>query len=746
MYSLFVDLDEGDLSKLSEQSDEIRISAGKLFVGAGNKIDHVCLVLEGRLASLFQRDWGEDRILQEFKAGDLIGEAEFLEGEICQLDIRALEDSRILQLPKEFFEYLLVQHSGLRQWVTESARAKTCLLLVTRYLNKLFSIKKMEFSDPLLQLKAEEEWLSFERDILQQLEERSEWIRLKRGEYLFHQADAPDYAYVLASGTVGIYLSEADSGEYELNRVKQGEMLGEVALVSNRKRSASVLALRDCELFRISPKILNRMAEKYPRIMLSVYQTITDRIQNTLNDNSSRSKRPTTAILSATSELDLDDFSAKLIKEISMHGAVACLTSQSVDQSLGKIGIANSNANDPTNLRLARWLNAHESRFDHIVYQADAGWTDWTQRCIRQADHVIIVADATNEPHFPEIQFKLTEEWQHWSLVLLHPADTVRPMNTSSWLEGASADYVYHVRRGNKQDIARLARILSGRAVSLVLSGGGARGAAHLGVLRALEELGIEVDMVGGTSIGARVAGYVAQGLSAAECFKASRHATRKSLVDFTLPLTSVASGKRLANSIKTDMGSWDIEDFWIPFFCVSTDLISGRLVVHRRGNSARAIRASVSVPGLMPPVTGGNELLVDGGVLNNLPIGVMREANPDGQIIAIDLSIPNALDVSYDYGQSLSGWKQLLSVLNPFAKKKSVPAISEVIVQSMLLGSNLRQRQVPQKEHADFYHKINVEGVRLFQFSEMEKTEKQGYEQTVQPLKNWVEENKNNQ
>ena len=193
-------------------------------------------------------------------------------------------------------------------------------------------------------------------------------------------------------------------------------------------------------------------------------------------------------------------------------------------------------------------------------------------------------------------------------------------------------------------------------------------------------------------------------------------------------------------------MGSWDIEDFWIPFFCVSTDLISGRLVVHRRGNSARAIRASVSVPGLMPPVTGDNELLVDGGVLNNLPIGVMREANPDGQIIAIDLSIPNALSVSYDYGQSLSGWKQLLSALNPFVKKKSVPAISEVIVQSMLLGSNLRQRQVPQKEHADFYYKINVEGVRLFQFSEMEKTEQQGYEQTVRPLKKWVEENGNNQ
>lgn len=518
-------------------------------------------------------------------------------------------------------------------------------------------------------------------------------------------------------------------------------IIGEIALTLQQPRTASALAVRDCELFRISPDIFSELSEKYPRIMLSVYQTITERFQNTASGSgSSRARRPTTAILSSSGNLSLDDFTEKLIQEISLHGSVASLTSQLVDQSLGKAGIANSNENDPTNLRLARWLNAQESRYDHILYQTDEEWTNWTQRSIRQADHVIVVADAMDAPHTPEIQLKLTEAWQRWSLVLLHPEDTDRPRNTASWLEGSSADQVYHVRRENRRDYARLARILSGRAISLVLSGGGARGAAHLGVLRAIEELGVEVDMIAGVSIGARVAGYVAQGKNAGECFEASHRATNKSLIDFTFPLTSVASGKRLADSIQSDMGTWDIEDFWIPYFCASTNLISGQLVIHRRGSSARAIRASVSIPGLMPPVTGNEELLVDGGVLNNLPIGIMRDVNPDGRIIAINLSIPKALSVSYDYGQSLSGWKQMLMRINPFSKGMNAPAIGEVIIQSMLLGSNLRHHQNPQQKLADFYQTINVEGVHLFQFSEMEKTEKLGYEQIIQPLKNWVD------
>jgi predicted acylesterase/phospholipase RssA len=330
-------------------------------------------------------------------------------------------------------------------------------------------------------------------------------------------------------------------------------------------------------------------------------------------------------------------------------------------------------------------------------------------------------------------------------LVLVHPEDTNRPRNTARWVAAYGTDTVFHLRRSHEGDLSRLARILSGRALGLVLGGGGARGFAHLGVLRALEELGIEVDMVGGTSIGATMACAVAHGMNASESAAVTKK-TCSSWMDLTLPATAMLSGRLISRSFNEATAAWDIEDFWLPFFCVSTSLTTGKLKIHRRGNSSRAIRSSISIPGVLPPVPEKDELLVDGSVLNNLPIDIMRTMNPSGTIIAIDVVADHGMKARGDYGLSVSGWREALNRFNPWRRSIRSPNIGSVIMQSMMVGSYLFRDGLLEQGLADFYLKIDVTGIGLLQFEAVEAAADIGYKASIGPLREWQTSRDNKQ
>lgn len=281
-------------------------------------------------------------------------------------------------------------------------------------------------------------------------------------------------------------------------------------------------------------------------------------------------------------------------------------------------------------------------------------------------------------------------------------------------------------------------RILAGRAVGLVLGGGGARGFAHLGVLRALEELGVRVDMIGGTSIGAPLAHLPAQGRDAAECLAVIRSAFR-SLFDYTLPIASLLAGYRTTKSIERYARPWNIEDLWLPYYCVSTNITTAQEVIHRRGDLARAVRASVAIPGVFPPVPEGNDLLVDGGVLNNLPIDIMRKINPSGPVIAVDVVPQQGLRARSDYGLGLSGWPIVLGRIIPW-QKTQVPSLGATIASSMVIGSQRKRERMRHDGLADLYVSIKASRIRMLQFDAVEEVAKIGYQSSIEPLRQWVE------
>lgn len=730
---------DSSLQQALEQPAMRCYQAGDFVYRRGDQLNEILVVIEGCIVSFFERDWGEQRVLSRIQVADLVGAIEILHGEACRSDFRALEDTQVFALPAELFEVMLQKSQAFHQYVQELTRPKIWRLLVARFLNDLFSITRLKIADPLIRLRAQEDWLNFEKEILGYIEFNIEWQTLQRGDVLFRQGDRPhDGAYILVSGKMTVSHVDGNGNERLLAVVSQGEMVGELALITDQVRTGTLHAVRDCELFRIKPSIFDTVTEKYPRIMLNVFRTISSRLTSSQLGAGVNAGCANIALLPASPGIAVSAFGEQLIEAMQDYTDVGFFTASKVDALMKRPVTAQSEDDAISNMRLVQWLNSQENFFNHIVYAAEDIWSAWTRRCVRQSDHVVLVIDEGSDRLPSELLAHVKANRQQWSLLVLHAGAIDRPRNTARLLKGdAIPDYVMHVRQGNEKDMHRTARILSGCATGLVLGGGGARGFAHLGVLRALEELDIEIDMVGGTSIGAPIAAWVAQGKSAAECLQAATDSFRR-LIDFTLPTTSLISGKRISQVIQQHTADWHIEDFWLPYFCISTNITRACQVVHSQGDSARAIRASVSIPGVLPPVPDAGDFLVDGGVLNNMPIDVMRQKINSGKVIAIDVSTSGGLTCEHDYGTHVSGWSRLLQRFVPWLEKKRPPGLAEVLMETLFVGSAINRENALRQGQADFYMNIELPQVGLLNFSEIARVEKAGYSKCYAALSEW--------
>ena len=337
----------------------------------------------------------------------------------------------------------------------------------------------------------------------------------------------------------------------------------------------------------------------------------------------------------------------------------------------------------------ASWLDDQERRHDYVLYVGDRGPSAWTSRCVRQADRILLVARADAAPDPARIAarlaaFGLPHDGTRTELVLVQPPDRRTPQGTEAWLSATGLQVHHHVRRGSQPDGERLARFLTGRAVGLVLGGGGARGFAHIGVIRALREAGVPIDAIGGTSMGAVIAAQYAMGCDEAALRTLNRRTwiDANPLKDKTLPVVALLACRRLDRMVTDMFGALEIADLWLPYFCVSADLTHAEVRVHDRGAVGRAVRASMSLPGMAIPIRDGNALLVDGGVLNNVPADVMKK-RCGGKVIAVDVTPEKDLAVSGPYPEAASGWNFLLN-----RKRLELPSILAIIMRTVMLSS----------------------------------------------------------
>ncbi|HEX7416525.1 MAG TPA: patatin-like phospholipase family protein, partial [Steroidobacteraceae bacterium] len=454
-----------------------------------------------------------------------------------------------------------------------------------------------------------------------------EWLSLPGGATLFEAGEPAEAMYVLLSGCLGAYSDRSGDRRKFLGRVVAGDTVGEMGLISGRARNARVVALRDSELGRLSRDAFDRVFLTRPLPMLRIAQLMVDRLETSNARSRSPSHGPRTfTILPQSVEVDVAAFATELVA------------------SLRRLGQADLVWSVRGAEHTSHWFHKIEALNDFVVYVADPTVTSWSKLCVRQADALVLVAraDATAAP-WPVLAALRESSMapQRSELVLLHEGRILAGA-AARWL--ALQPGIPHHHVVDPPDVQRVARLLTGTAVGLVLSGGGARGFAHIGAVMALREAGVPIDLVGGTSMGGILGAGVAAGWGPDELIERFRRAFVDShpLRDYTLPFVSLVSGRKVSQLLRQEFGVVAIEDLPLPFFCVSSNLTTGLSAVHRTGLLWRWLRASVAIPGVLPPVFDHGEVFVDGGAINNLPVDVMREQGR-GAIIGSDAGADRA-------------------------------------------------------------------------------------------------------
>ena len=486
-----------------------------------------------------------------------------------------------------------------------------------------------------------------------------EWISLPGGRLLFEAGSPADAVYFVVSGCLGVY----DPGGELVGRITAGECVGEMGLIVSRPRTATVRALRDSELATLSAGTFERVLLGHPTAILRLARLAMERLEHAGTRERPQMTPRTIALVPQDADVDLASAARALVAALAAYGRVDLVSSE------------RAGSHSP------QWFHELESRNDFVAYAADGRDTPWSRRCIRQADVLLLVARSDREPGRSAALDWQEGAWRRAELLLLHDGDVVAG-SAQRWRELHPGIPVHHLR--GDPDYARLVRMLTGRAVGLVLSGGGARGFAHLGVVKALREHGVPIDLVGGTSMGGILAAGVASDWSDGELVDRFRRCfvDTNPLSDFTLPLVSLVSGRKVGRLLRRELGDIDIEDLPLPFFCVSSNLTTGRIAVHQEGPLWRWLRASVAIPGVLPPVFHGGEVFVDGGAMNNLPVDVMR-AKGRGPVIGVDVGMDRAFTTDIDATEAPSFFNALRG-----RRGRKRPNILQILWRSGMVNS----------------------------------------------------------
>ena len=550
-------------------------------------------------------------------------------------------------------------------------------------------------------------------EILKGIATELEWLSLPGGGLLFAGGEPSDALFIVLSGCLGVYAAASTDRRRFMGRIVAGDTAGEMGLISGRPRTATVVALRDTELARLSRDAFDRVFRNHPEAMLRIAQLTVDRLEYSQARTRGRPAGARTfAILPQTIEVDAAGFASDLVKALTHFGRTELVWS-----------VRGA-------MHTSHWFHNIEAVNDYVVYVADPALGNWTSLCVRQADALMLVARADSEPgEWSALanQRDANTAPQRAELVLLHEG-SITPGAAARWI--ATQPGVAHHHVTGPDDVMRIARMLTGRGMGIVFSGGGARGFAHLGILKALREAGVPIDLVGGTSMGAIMGAGVACQWTNEELVERFRRSFVKvnPLRDYTLPIFSLVTGRKVSTLLHREFGDVAIEDLPLPFFCVSSNLTTGQSEVHRRGTLWRWLRASVAIPGVLPPVMNNGEVLVDGGTMNNLPVDAMRELGR-GPVIGCDVGGDRAFTGEGDYIDVPSPW----DVVGWLRRKERRPNIFRILWRAGMVNSTATT--LAHREKTDLLLQPPLAQVDMLNWQEFDRAIALGYEYTVRRL-----------
>jgi len=508
-----------------------------------------------------------------------------------------------------------------------------------------------------------------------------ETLTLQRGDVLMRQGEPADALYIVVSGRFTVTVAGRRGA---LSEIGPGQPVGEIAFLAGGTRTATVTALRDGLVLRLGREDFDRLSARHPSMWRAISATLARRLaETTIARVPPPDPRPRTiAVVRAGNRPVQPDFAARLAAVFACHARTRVLDGGGAKALCNGHALASAEA--------TRALNEIESENDYVLLVADADLTDWSEKAIRHADMVLAVGlhagDMTPSPLERRAAELLAPDARR--LVLLHPTRT-KVNGTSRWLRGREVAMHHHVALDTDDDLERLFRFVSGTARGLVACGGGALCAAHVGVHQALAEAGVSFDIMGGTSGGSAMTAAFALGSSGEEIDRELHEmfVANRAMHRYTLPRYSILDHRHFDQQLARLFGGPDIEDLWIPYFAVSTNLSSYAVHLHRSGDLWTAVRASSSIPVLLPPVyTHDGQMLVDGCLLDNVPVRTMHELK-SGPNYVVAFEIPELERFAVDYPALPSRGELIRAALNPLRRSAlpSAPGLPTVLMRSLM-------------------------------------------------------------
>lgn len=524
------------------------------------------------------------------------------------------------------------------------------------------------------------------------LAEQIEACVLRRGDVLVHQGDPADALYFVVSGRFAVML---EGRRDALTEIGPDQPIGEIAFLTGGVRTATVKALRDSLVLRLGREEFDELSAKCPSIWRTLTAALSQRLAaaNVAEPPAIDARPRTITIIRAGTEPVPQAFLKQLSDVFSQAARTLVLDAAKAAELLPK-GVALESP------QATQALNELESTYDYVIFVADPELTPWSQKAIRHADLLLGVGVHSGNPKPNRLEqfaaaFMMSEARR---LVLLHPR-RASITGTARWLRWRSIAMHHHVAMGERKDIERLYRFINGTALGLVACGGGALCAAHVGLYKALLESGLEFDIMGGTSAGAAMSGAFAMGKHPDDVDRGTHDifVTNGAMQRYTWPRYGLLDHRHYDKQLSRYFGGINIEDLWIPYFAVSTNLSSYTLHRHQRGDLFAAIRASGSIPVLLPPVyTSDGEMLVDGCLLDNVPIRTMHEIK-SGPNVVVSFHIPELQRFDVNYAELPTRAELIRMSLNPLARGKlpEAPGLTTVLMRSLMANRDDFNRQL---------------------------------------------------
>ncbi|XP_032418317.1 neuropathy target esterase isoform X1 [Xiphophorus hellerii] len=765
--------------------------AGAVLARQGDQDVSLHFVLSGCL-HVYQRmiDKQEAVCLFVTHPGEIVGQLAVLTGEPLIFTIKAVRDCTYLKISKSDFYEIMKEQPSVVLSVAHTVATRMSAF-----------VRQMDFA--------------------------IDWMAVEAGRALYRQDDQSDCTYIILNGRLRSVIRKANGKKELVGEYGRGDLIGVVEALTKQPRATTVHAVRDTELVKLPEGTLNNIKRRYPQVVTRLIHLLGQKILGNLQQGrgpfsgsalslpsmrksadvtNPASNLSTVAVLPVGDEVPISAFNLELSHALSAIGPTLLLTSDIIRERLGASAL-----DSIYEYRLSGWLAQQEDINRIVLYQTDSSMTPWTQRCIRQADCILIVGVGDQEPALGELEQMLenTAVRALKKLILLHredgpgPSRTVEWLNMRSWCSGhlhlkcprrvfsrrsptklrEVYEKVFQKTADRHSDFSRLARVLTGNSIALVLGGGGARGCSHVGVIKAMEESGIPIDIVGGTSIGSFIGALYAEERSAvrtkqrAKEWSKAMNSVFKTVLDLTYPITSMFSGSAFNTSIYNVFEDKQIEDLWLPYFNVTTDITASAMRVHQDGcvwryvrasasytpylpplcdpkdghllvdgcyvNNVpgslwRYVRASMTLSGYLPPLCDPKDgnLLMDGGYINNLPADIARNVGTR-TVIAIDVGSQDETDLC-NYGDSLSGWWLLWKRINPWAEKVKVPDMAEI--QSRLAYvSCVRQLEVVKKSAYCEYIRPPIDRFKTMDFGKFDEIYEIGYQHAKMLFTGWA-------